>query len=95
MSEIDSAAKDSSGVKNEVNDERAKADREATAGRYRRARKKTAVLNEFVQLTGFAAQLCGAGFTQSRWAGNSEFKAAGARQCGSEPAAARAAARLR
>src|SRR5436853_7202973 len=63
MSEISSAAKVSGGVKDEVNDEERKRIAEATAGRYRRARKKrkTGTLNEFVEPTGFSRGYAGVG----------------------------------
>src|SRR6266446_1238218 len=93
MSEISPAAKVSGGVKNEVNDERKKADRRS----HRRALPARAQERE----DGNPERVCGAdrvraelrgdGVAQSRSGSNGESKAAGARRCGSETAPAGAA----
>ena len=69
---------------------------EATAGRYRKAGKKEkgAILDEFVELTGFA-QLRGPGVTESGAGSAGESQAAGARRRGKEVATAWARTDLR
>src|SRR5881396_4386881 len=84
MREISSAAKVSGGVKDEVNDERKKAHR----GGHSRAVSAGAEEREdgnserVCGVERVRAQLCGAGFAQSRSGGASESAAAGARRCG-------------
>src|SRR5947209_5146612 len=84
MSEISSAAKVSGGVKDEVNDEGTKAHR----GGHSRALPAGAEEREdgnserVCGVERVRAQLCGAGFAQSRPGGNGECEAAGARRCG-------------
>src|SRR6266849_5344013 len=84
MSEISSAARVSGGGKNEVNDERKKADRRS----HRRALPARAQEREdsnperVCGADRVRAQLRGAGFAQSRSGGASESEAAGGRRCG-------------
>src|SRR6266545_2306827 len=84
MREISFAAKESGGVKDEVNDERKKAHR----GGHRRAVSAGAEEREdsnserVCGVDRVRAQLCGDGVAQSRSGGASEPKAAGARRCG-------------
>src|SRR5436853_1772085 len=84
MREISSAAKVSGGVRDEVNDERKKAYR----GVHSRALPTGAEEREdgnserVCGVERVRAQLCGAGFAQSRSGRNGECEAAGAWRCG-------------
>ena len=84
MSEISSAAKESGGVKNEVNDERKKAGRRSQRRALpARAQEREDSNSERVCGADWVrAQLRSAGFAQSRSGGASESAAAGARRFG-------------